>query len=61
MCFDFSISKAHSSVAKPKSIFFARATPIIFGSSIYAPAKFDAVVLQHPVYKYLYVYNIGIL
>ena len=36
MCFDFSISKAHSSEAKPESIFFffARATPIIFGSSV---------------------------
>ena len=34
MCFDFSISKAHSSVAKPKSNFFIPATYITSGSSM---------------------------
>ena len=51
MCFDFSISKAHSSVVKPKSIFFARAAPIIFGSSM--PLR-SLMQLFRSVYIYIY-------
>ena len=54
MSFDLPISKAHSLVAKPKSIFFCSCNPHYF-QLFYAPAKFDAVVLQHPVYKNIYI------
>ena len=50
ICSVFSISKAHSSVAKPKSIFFCSCNLHYF-RLFYAPAKFDAVVLQRPVYN----------